>query len=442
MDSKTTKKVTGKEKGDSGVSISGGQITGEEYNPKLTRKNGLAIYDQMRRSDATVSASLDVVKLPILGADFSVDPASDDEADKEVAHFVETCLFHLVDWDKFLGEVLTFLEFGHDVHEMVLEAREIDGKLRIALVKLGYRKQTTITSWETQDRQPGITQQKSDGTLVSIEAARLVRFTRRQEGDNFEGISILRPAFRHWYIKDKLYKIDAVGHERHALGVIDVTTPKGATDADKKKMRQMVRNLRANEESYIEHPEGWIVAFLDMKANSLKDVEPSINHHDRQIMKNVLAQFLEIGSQGSSGTRSTSEDQSGFFQLAVRAYAQQIVKVLQNTVVRTLVDLNFSDRDYPTLRVGNTQDDNITLMSDAIKKLVDSGMIKPTVKDENTFRKMLGLSELTEDEIKQREDAIAEKDMTNKPVATEIAAARALHASITRRLYGRQTAAA
>ena len=435
-----------KEIGSSGVSITGGLITGEEYNPKLSGLSAIKTYDEMRRSDATVNAALNAVKLPILSADFYVDPASDDERDKEVADLVYDCLFHIVDWDKFLEEALTFLDFGYDVHEMVFEPREINGQLRIALVKLGYRKQTTIQKWETRDGQPGISQRDNTGGDYSIPAAKLVRFTHKQEGDNYEGISILRAAFKHWYIKDKLYRIDAVGHERHALGVIDVTTPVGAKDEDKKKMRQYVRNLRANEESYIEHPEGWVVQFLDMKANSLKDVEPSINHHDRQIMKNVLAQFLEIGAAGGTGTRSTSEDHSRLFELAVQSVARRIVQVLQNTVVRTIVDLNYSDREYPTLRVGNISDDNIPVMSEAIKKFVDAGVLHPRPIDENSTRKMIGWSELTDEEIKEAEEQKKQQPVKKtkevEEVEADISEARRIHASLTGQLYGNTSRAA
>jgi phage gp29-like protein len=437
------KKLQTKEIGNSGVSITSGLITGEEYNPKLTGKSAIDAYDQMRRSDATVNAALNAVKLPILSADFTIDPASDDDVDKEVAEFIQDCLFHIVDWDQFLGEALTFLDFGYDVHEMVFEPREVNGTLRIALVKLGYRKQTTIQKWETTDGKPGIQQFDNTGHTYSIPAEKLVRFTHKQEGDNYEGISLLRAAYKHWYIKDKLYRIDAVGHERHALGVIDVTVPTGALEEDKKKMRQLVRNLRANEESYIEHPEGWIVAFLDMKANSLKDVEPSINHHDRQIMKNVLAQFLEIGASGGSGTRSTSEDHSRLFELAVQSVARRIVQVLQNTVVRTLVDLNFTDREYPTLRVGNISDDNIPVMSDAIKKFVDAGVLHPRAADENSTRKMIGWSELTDEEVEELEsNPEPQKTAKDKAEADDIKAAQKLHASLTGRLYGNTSRAA
>lgn len=455
MNSKNTKSLKGKEQGTSGTSISGGVILFADYNRKLNGLKAITAYEEMR-NDASVNASLEAIKLPIENADFVVDPASDDEVDKQIAKDIDDNIHEIL--DQYLTEAGTFLEFGFCLHEMVFDLKMVDGRPLIWLTKLGYRKQTTIQAWETEDHQPGVTQLDPLGNRHSIPAVKLVRLTRKQEGENYFGRSILRTSYRNYFIKDKLYKIDAVGHERHALGVLDVTTPKGALDKDKKKMRQLARSLRANEESYLEHPEGWIVQFLDNKASSMRDVEPSINHHDRQIMKNVLAQFLEIGSSGSSGTRNVSEDQSRLFELAVQSVAKQIVSTLQNTVVKALVDLNYTGRDYPTLRVSNISDDNIPVISDAVSKFTAAGALTPRPEDENTTRRMIGWGELTEEEIKEIKDAkekaaaappplvVAPAD--KKPVAEKVKAAaqvtkaRALFESITRRLYDRPSKSA
>jgi len=131
-------KVLDKEAGSSGVSISQGIITGEEYNPKLVGANALKAYDEMRKSDATVKAGLRAIKLPIKSAEYRIDAAEDDE-NREVADLVDTCLFHIIDWNKFLNEALTHLEFGFTVFEMVFEPRSINGTLRLALVKTASR---------------------------------------------------------------------------------------------------------------------------------------------------------------------------------------------------------------------------------------------------------------------------------------------------------------
>lgn len=445
MSSSNTKALKAKEQGNSGTAIQGGQILMSDYNPKLSGKNAIPVYEEMR-NDASVNAGLEAIKLPIQSADITADPASEDEADVKIADEINEQLDRLK--DQYLVEALTFLDFGHCVHEMVFQPMELQYGWRLGLARLGYRKQTTIEAWETEDHQPGITQRDALGQAHSIPAVKLVRLTRKQEGDNYLGISILRTSYRNFYIKDKLYKIDAVGHERHALGVLDITVPKGATKEDKTRMRKLARGLRANQEMYLEHPEGWEVQFLDNKSNTLRDIEPSINHHDRQIMKNVLAQFLEIGSSGSSGTRSVSEDQSRLFELAVQSVAKQIVSALQNSFVKAYVDLNYTGRAYPTLRVANLSDDNIPVISEAVNKLVGAKALHPTKSDENTVRRMVGWPELEDeqlDDIYQQpeqattDDAKKTDELKADDIQEAVKKAHGVRATLTRLLYGRSS---
>lgn len=409
MASNNSKALAGKEQGTSGTNISGGVILFSDYNPKLNGLQAISVYEEMR-NDASVNASLEAIKLPIQSADFVADPASDDEADVRIAEEVNAQLEPLL--DQYLDEALTHLEFGFCLHEMVFEPMDLGYGVRLGLKKLAYRKQTTVAAWVTKDGQPGITQRTMDGKEASIDAVKLVRITRKQMGDDYQGRSILRTAYRNYYIKDKLYKIDAVGHERHALGVLDITVPKGADEKDKTKMRKLARQVRANQEMYLEHPEGWTVQFLDNKANSMKDSEPSINHHDRQILKNVLAQFLDIGAQGSSGTRNVSEDQSRLFALAIERVAKQIVGALQKSFVEAYMELNYTGRKAPTLRVANLSDDNVPVISEAIKKFVEAGVLHPTKGDENTVRRMVSFGELDDaalDEVFEKADADKER---------------------------------
>lgn len=423
------------ELGNSGVYFSGGVISGEEYNFDLVGRAGLDVYDQMRRNDATVKASLRALKLPVKSAEYRVDAFSADQKDIDIAEVVRYCLFTFVDWKKFLGEALTALDFGFAVFEMVFEPRYINGTLRIALVKMGFRKQRTIWSWLQQDKTPGIQQTLMDGHTVSIPLAKLVHIAPEQEGDNYEGISILRTAYKHWKIKDKLYIIDAVGAENQALGIADIVVPKGASEKDKKSMENWARSRRANEVAYIMRPEGWEVGIMDMKANSLKDIEPSINHHDRQIMKNVLAAFLEIGSRGSSGTRNVSEDQSRLFELACKEVAEHIIQAVQKTAVQTIVDLNFTDANMPTLAVGNISDENIPVVTEAINKLVTAGILHPNAADENFVRKLVKMPQRDEEELAAvytAKDAATKDAAGNTASVTEL---KALRASVEKALY-------
>ena len=88
----------------------------------------------------------------------------------------------------------------------------------------------------------------------SIPAAKLLMFSFRREGDNYEGVSVLRSAYKHWYLKDSMYKFDAVRHERQSVGIPVIYMPEGATPEDKTEALAIVSNIRSTEQTGIVMP--------------------------------------------------------------------------------------------------------------------------------------------------------------------------------------------
>ena len=115
------------------------------------------IYEKMRKSDATVNATLLACEMPIRSTRWYIEPATNDKGevdnkDQEVADFVSEALFDKMEqsWDDHLREVLTMFSFGFSIFEKVFKFE--DGKVWIK--KLGMRKQTTIEKWEMEDGTP------------------------------------------------------------------------------------------------------------------------------------------------------------------------------------------------------------------------------------------------------------------------------------------------
>lgn len=402
--------------GESGTVVFGGIISQEEYNENLFGTRGLKMYDEMRRSDGTVKAALLAVKLPITSATWTVKAHGDTEEDLRAAAFIDHCVLQRMTFTDTLRQILTHLEFGYSVFEQVFEPIVYEGKDYVGLQKLAYRKQDTIYSWEMENGDAGVTQHTLTGGNVSIPMQKLCVFTHDKEGDNYEGISILRAAYQHWYFKKVFYKIDAIAHERQGLGVPVLRVPANASDTDKSKARSLLKNMRANEEAYLELPEGFEVEFLDMKGKQTRDIMPSITHHDRQITKNVLAQFLEIGAQGSSGSFAASADQSALFMMSLQAIAKNISDVLNTTLVSNLIKLNgFNVTEMPTIEVEKISDENVKDLSDALQKLSSSGYVTPDNKLEMHLRKLFRLPEM-EDPDNEQDRTVKTPPETEKPV--------------------------
>lgn len=394
------KQVGLKELGQSGTTILEGMISDEEYNSDLTGETGIGVYDQMRRSDASVKAALLAVTLPLRSANWFVQSASEDETDKEVADFVDKALKEdmTITFDDFLRQALLYLPFGFMVFEKVYKMDKYEGRDVVTLKKLAPRMPATIYKWETEDEKDGITQQLPDGEHVSIPVEKLLIFVNEKEGDNWEGISLLRAAYKHWFIKETLYKIDAIAHERQGLGIPEITLPENYSAADKAYAKELCENIRANEKAQMIKPQGWETGFMDMKAKSTRDVVPSIKHHNRQIFISVLAQFLDLGGS-DKGSYALSKDQSSFFLLAEQSIANQICDVMNNYAIRELVDLNYDVEEYPKLAVDQIAQVDVEKYSKALVELINAGVVGSDDNLEQYTRNVLDLPEKVEEEV-------------------------------------------
>ena len=389
------------EVGDSGTRILDG-IVREEYNPKLSDTRGIAVFDEMRKSDGTVAGAVKAVTLPVRSANWFIKPASEDQKDLEIAAAVTAALFEMpsMTFADFLRQSLLCLVYGVMVFEKVFGTRDVDGKTLIVWEKLAPRMPRSIQKWAIGNGQPGITQNTSTGKVVEIPAEKLLVFVNEKEGDNWWGTSILRPAYKHWFIKNTIYKIDAIAFERQGLGIPYAKTPEGATKTDTDKAETILKNLRANSQAYIVQPDGYEIGFKDMMSDKTRDPQNSLAHHNREIMKSVLAQFLELGaasSSGSSGSRALSEDHSDLFLQSIESVARSIASVVNKDAIKELVDLNFDGvKVYPTLDFEGITTTDVKANADAYQVLVNAGALTAQDADEAYFRQLLELPDLDE----------------------------------------------
>lgn len=385
--------------GDSGVMLVNGIITREEYNDALVGRKGLDKFDEMRRSDATVKGALKAAKLPITSVEWRVDPVDDDPRDQLAAQLCEQSVMGNVNFAEFMNQALTHLDFGFSLFEQVFDVMRMEGREYILLSDMGFRKQNSLVRWQTKEGESGITQTKVSGEEVSIPAFKLVHFAHDQEGDNFEGISVLRSAYKPWYMKTALEQIDALAHEKQGLGILTFSAPKGATEDDKAEARRIAREQRANEEGYIEKMEGWTWDFMDMKARSTRDPQPAIEYHNRQILQSVLAQFLTIGGGGSSsGSFSASDNQVDLYVKSLQNIASNMATRIQQSVFRNVLELNgLGDRELPKLVHDRISKDDISSYAEALVSIANANLVTADPEVERYLRDLMHLPEMSEE---------------------------------------------
>ena len=356
-----------------------------EYNASLRGSQGYRKYDQMRRSDGQVKAVLRLVKTPVLAARWYMEPASDSVQDKMIADFVWSNLtkWMSVSWPQLLTEILLMLDFGYYTFEKVWTKKDNN----IVWKKFGPRHPMDVDRWEF-DANGGplglwFINNEYSQNKVFIPIDKLLVFTNDKEAGNIEGISILRAAYKHWYYKDNLYKIDAIQKERHGIGIPCIKLPANFTDSDKALADAMGQNLRTNEKAHVVLPPNWEITMLAMGPPT--DSMGSIQHHDEMIAKTVLGQFINHGGAGV-------EEQQQMFLKATRFIADAIRDVFNKYAIPQLVAFNWPTADIPELRVrriGETIDWRTT--SFAIRNLIGAGIITPDETLEKWMREEMDL---------------------------------------------------
>lgn len=411
---KSLPKQAGKEIGKSGTLIFQGLITQEDYNANFTGAQLIRQVEIMRRSSSTVRGTLLVVKLPILSANWGIDPAQlpdggIDERDQEIRDFVYRELFKRnVNFYDFLRQGSTHLDFGYSVFEKIYELTDFLGQTRIGINKLGFRKQKTIFRWEMSDGGDGIHQLVADGSSYDIPREKLIIFTNEKEGDNHEGVSLLRYAYKDWDILDKLQIVNAVALEKMGVGVPIVSARENQTPSpdDVEKAEEVAQNIRANEASFLSMPASMEIEMLDMKANTTKEIIPSLNYHDRRISASIIAGFTELGGQSGSGSQSLSKDLTSLFMKAEEATARTIQSTIQEDLIKQLVDLNYADlpNGYPQITFGKISDDDLVELATSVGTLAEKQLITPDVDLEAHLRRTYHLPAMTDDVRAKYED--------------------------------------
>lgn len=376
----------------------------------VTRYTQHKTYRQMVDNDASVFTSLRVSKVPVTAADYWIEPFSGDQEDRDIAEFVNFNIFHRpsAPWLLTLEEVLHMYEDGASIFEIVLENGEwgpkrpnANRKQYTMLKKLASRPIVTIKEikYDNNGGPVAVIQNAVDANgktnEKTLDMDRIIIFTLDRRGHDLFGRSLLRSAYKHWYYKDHLYKVDAIQKERHGVGIPEAELQPGFSADDKALAIELVQNLRANETAYVVRPVTLSISFLKPEGQMV-DVLQSATHHDNMIMKNVMAQFMNLGLE-SGGGRATAGSQVDIFMKSLRHVANLICETINLHLIPKLVAYNFETDRFPKMQarnIGETKDTQA--WAAAIANLFAQGAVTPDLPTEQWIRQQIDAPAKTE----------------------------------------------
>jgi hypothetical protein len=391
-----------------------------EQVPELLWPNSVRTYTRMMREDGRIYSVLYALQLPIRRTAWRIDQNG---ASDEVTEFVATNLGLPIvgedgtkptprtkdrfSWRKHLQWAMLHLVFGHQVFEQVYR---LDDKGRLALRKLAPRPSSTIAYWDVAldgglvgitQWPPGTSFGAPMGTTtgglqteLQMPVDRLVVYTRDPDPGVWIGNSILRPAYKHWLLKDELIRIEATAARRNGVGVPKVTAPESVSESaigssDLKPYLDLAQRFRGGNTAGVALPFGATMELMGVTGNLPSGfIRQAIEYHDKQMALSALAHFLNLDRGGSYALASVQEST---FSQGVQEIAETIRDTAQAHIVEDLVDVNWGpDEPCPLLTVdeiGSRQDATAA----ALQMLVTAGLLTPDPQLEAFERQQMGL---------------------------------------------------
>lgn len=375
----------------------------EEFLPQLTGIRALKAYKEMAWNDPVVSGILFGVETFVRQAEwFFVPPPDPTPADENNTEFANTLIPDMSNtMQEFLSEVLSMLPYGFSPFEILYKKRQGDrgdpiSKHDDGLIgwrKFAIRGQDTIDHWHFDDA-GGVMGLKqlipAESFEVDIPIEKLIIFRLRPYKNNPEGVSILRGAWRAWYIKKRIEEDEAIGIERDLTGIPVVWVPaewtgESATPEQQTAVteyEQMVRRVRRNEMAGLVLPsifeKGTQNKLLDFELKTTggrrqHDTDKIVQRWDTRMALSIQAQFMITGL-GHQGSFALASSQTHVFAIAIGAILDTIAETIQRHALPKIWALNGLPMDrMPELKHGDIETPDLRDLGNFILRLSDAG---------------------------------------------------------------------
>lgn len=407
------------ELGRTGLKHFGGTLY-EEFLVQLQGQRGVLTYTEMSQNSPVIGAMLFAVEALLRSVEWEVEPVSEASEHMEAAEFVEENMYDMSStWEDFISEVLTMLIYGWSYFEVVYKPRKRplsqydDGK--VGWANFSPRAQETLYRWEIDEfgQILGMWQYPIPSTPASFRSnstiflpmAKSLLFRTTSRKNSPEGRSVLRSAYRPWYLAKRLEEIEAIGVERNLAGLPVMWVPLELLNAEKTAeqqatfdyMRDIVTRTKRDEQEglllplvYDEDYRQPLYKFelLNAQGRQSFDTGGIIQRYMQEMAMTIMADFILLGHE-SVGSFALSSDKTELFAVALGAWLDSIEETINRYAVRPLLEVNAFDIEdgYPHIVHGDIEKPDLTQLGAYVRELSAAGVpLFPDIELENHLR--------------------------------------------------------
>lgn len=413
-----TNGMTFKEMGSSGLRAFSGYVR-EEFLPQLQGRQAQTVYREMADNSPVIGGMIFAINATMRKVNWRTVPADDTPDAEEAAEFADTLrddMSHT--WEDCIAEGLSMVPFGFAPLEIVYKRRlgkdpgpdprrpgkQLPGSKfndgAIGWRRLPIRGQDTVIKWffDENGEVEGMTQQPWTGPLLDIPIQKLLLFRPTQHKNNPEGRSVIRNAYRSYFLTKRIEEQEAILYERmNGIPVLRVPSAlmEGAQAGDPAAVaalnafKQIAVNLRVDEQMGLVLPSDTFEGATGPSTAAMygfelvspgggkgggPDSDKTVTRHQSMMMMSVLADFLMLG-HGKTGTQALADNKADMFFQAVEGYLNSMGAVFNNHGLERIWALNGKDPDLmPHYEPDLAQRIDLDVLSNFVLRLSQSGM--------------------------------------------------------------------
>lgn len=366
---RTTEAQAFQEFGQTGLRRYSGYVI-EEFLKVLQGRRAAEIFREMASNDAVVGAMLFAIEFIARGATWRVESATQSPEDLANAAFIDSCRQDLsTTWADLITEILSMLPYGWAYFETVLKRRNgpspdptqrsrfTDGL--IGWRKIAIRSQDSLLRWEFGEDggvQAMVQMAPPTYQMVTLPIDKCLLFRPTTWKANPEGFSILRRAYRSWFLLKRMQEYEAIGVERELAGYpvmqvkSDPTTgqPMGPdiwnqNDADARalftRIETIVKNIRQDEQMGLVLPHWLEFKLVTTGGRRQIDTDAIITRYEQRIAMTTLADFILLGHD-KVGSFALGSSKTRLFGLALNSFLDSLTEVFNRHAIPRLLALN------------------------------------------------------------------------------------------------------
>jgi phage gp29-like protein len=330
---------------------------------------GLELYEELE-SDAHVRTVIAKRKRAVIAREWVVNEADESDEAKRAAKLVRSHISK-ISFDKVTSGFLDAVIKGFAVGEVMWCVDDEDGSIRPYEIRL--RKQQRFAFVEgTDGLELRLLTLAEPFKGIALPDKKFIRFTHDSRYENPYGFALGNSLFWPVFFKRKGITFWLVFCDKYGSPTSVGRYPASASQEERRTLKEALEAM-ANDSGII-LPEGMDVTLLEAARSGIDTYETLVRYMDEQISEVVLGETGTTNQSGQGGNNARDKIGNEIRLETAKADADALCEVLNETLVKWIIDLNMPGAPYPQVWRNFEQPEDLSLKADRDVKLGQSGV--------------------------------------------------------------------